>query len=117
MADLDDRHGRVCSFDLDRLPVGSRIVHESGFHGMVRFLAVGRFVCFERFFVHRFPNVPQRHPSYYASGNLETGRCGSLQGLADVLLRASPSPKTVSAFLLTFSVGNQAGNELQNILF
>lgn len=49
VADLDDRHGRVCSFDLDRLPVGSRIVHESGFHGMVRFLAVGRFVCFERF--------------------------------------------------------------------
>lgn len=93
MADLDDRHGRVCSFDLDRLPVGSRIVHESGFHGMVRFLAVGQFVCFERFFVHRFPNVPQRHPSYDASGNLETGRCGSLQGLADVLLRASPSPK------------------------
>ena len=102
MADLDDRHGRVCSFDLDRLPVGSRIVHESGFHGMVRFLAVGRFVCLERFFVHRFPNVPQRHPSYDASGNLETGRCGSLQGLADVLLRTVPSPKTVSALCRPF---------------
>ena len=102
MADLDDRHGRVCSFDLDRLPVGSRIVHESGFHGMVRFLAVGRFVCFERFFVHRFPNVPQRHPSYDASGNLETGRCGSLQGLADVLLRTAPSPKAVSALCRPF---------------
>jgi DNA-binding MarR family transcriptional regulator len=102
VADLDDRHGRVCSFDLDRLPVGSRIVHESGFHGMVRFLAVGRFVCFERFFVHRFPNVPQRHPSYDASGNLETGRCGSLQGLADVLLRTAPSPKAVSALCRPF---------------
>ena len=48
MADLDDRHGRVCSFDLDRLPVGSRIVNATGINGMLRFLADGRYECLER---------------------------------------------------------------------